>query len=48
MVEQAEQEGDEILAIWAHNTKVLKQRRDVFDYHEWCEGGLVRNPRRLG
>jgi len=47
-VEQAEEEGDELLTTWAHNVRVLLSRPDVFDYHEWCEGGLTRNPRRLG
>ena len=47
MVEQAEQEGDEFAETWAHNTRVLLARPDLFDYHDWCEGGLVRNPRRL-
>jgi hypothetical protein len=48
LVEQAEQEGDELLATWAHNTRMLLARPDIFDYHDWCEGGLVRQPRRLG
>lgn len=48
LVEQAEQEGDEVLTVWAHNTRVLLARPELFDYHEWCEGGLVRNPRHLG
>ena len=47
LVEQAEAEGDEMLATWAHNTRVLLAREELFDYHDWCEGGLVRNPRRL-
>ncbi len=47
MVQQAEQEGDEALETWAHNTRVLEARPELFDYHDWCEGGLVRNPRRL-
>jgi hypothetical protein len=47
-VEQAEREGDEMLATWAHNTRVLLARPDLFDYAEWCEGGLVRQPRRIG
>jgi len=47
-VEQAESEGDELLAVWAHNTRMLLARPDLFDYHEWCEGGLVRHPRRIG
>jgi hypothetical protein len=48
LVEQAEEEGDEVLETWAHNTRVLLARPDLFDYHDWCEGGLVRHPRRLG
>lgn len=48
LVEQAEADGDEVLVTWAHNTRVLLSRPDLFDYHEWCEGGLVREPRRLG
>jgi hypothetical protein len=47
-VEQAEAEGDEMLAVWAHNTRMLLARPELFDYHDWCEGGLVRNPRRIG
>jgi len=47
-VEQAESEVDELLAVWAHNTRMLLARPDLFDYHEWCEGGLVRHPRRIG
>lgn len=48
LVEQAQNEGDDPLATWAHNTKVLLARPHLFDYHDWCEGGLVRNPRRIG
>jgi hypothetical protein len=48
LVEQAEQYGDEIMTIWAHNSRVLLADPQQFDYHDWCEGGLVRNPRRLG
>jgi hypothetical protein len=47
MVEQAEQEGDDMISIWAHNARMLLARPDLFDYREWCEGGLVRHPRRL-
>jgi hypothetical protein len=47
-VEQAESEGDEMLAVWAHNVRMLLARPELFEYHDWCEGGLVRNPRRLG
>jgi len=48
LVEQAEEHGDEMMATWAHNSRMLLARQDLFDYHDWCEGGLVRNPRRLG
>ena len=47
LVEQAEDEGDELLTMWAHNTRVLLAIPELFDYHDWCEGGLVRAPRRL-
>jgi hypothetical protein len=47
LVEQAEEYGDEQMEIWAHNSRVLLARQDLFNYHDWCEGGLVRNPRRL-
>jgi hypothetical protein len=47
LVEQAEAEGDELLETWAHNTRVLLAIPDLFDYRDWCEGGLVRRPRRL-
>lgn len=47
LVEQAEEHGDEMMATWAHNSRMLLARQDLFDYHDWCEGGLVRNPRRL-
>jgi hypothetical protein len=47
LVEQAEEDGDEILKTWAHNTRVLLAVPDLFDYRDWCEGGLVRKPRRL-
>jgi hypothetical protein len=47
LVEQAEDDGDELLEMWAHNTRVLLALPELFDYHDWCEGGLVRTPRRL-
>jgi hypothetical protein len=46
-VEHAEHEGDEMLATWAHNVRMLLARPELFDYHDWCEGGLVRNPRPI-
>ena len=48
LVEQAEQDGDELIRTWAHNTRVLLARPELFDYHDWCEGGLVRRPRQIG
>jgi hypothetical protein len=47
-VETAEHEGDEMPVIWAHNVRMLLARPELFDYHDWCEGGLVRNLRRIG
>ncbi|MFV2017911.1 hypothetical protein [Micromonospora sp. LOL_023] len=47
LVEQAEQHGDELMLAWAHNTRVLLAKPQLFDYHDWCEGGLVRKSRRL-
>ncbi|MFG2038682.1 hypothetical protein [Dactylosporangium sp. NPDC048998] len=46
-VEQAEENGDELLTTWAHNARMLLARPELFEYHDWCEGGLVRQPRRL-
>ena len=43
-----EEYGDEQMEIWAHNSRVLLARQDLFDYYDWCEGGLVRENRRLG
>jgi hypothetical protein len=48
LVEQAEREGDELNRQWAYNSRMLIARPELFDYHDWCEGGLVRNPRRIG
>ena len=48
LVEQAERDGDELMKIWAHNGRVLLARPDLFVYRDWCEGGLVRENRRLG
>ncbi len=47
LVEQAEELGDEQMATWAHNSRMLLVRPELFNYHDWCEGGLVRTPRRL-
>ena len=47
LVEQAEDDGDDLLETWAHNTRVLLALPEMFDYRDWCEGGLVRQPRRM-
>jgi hypothetical protein len=48
LVEQAEREGDELNRQWAYNSRMLIARPELFDYHDWCEGGLIRNPRKIG
>ena len=47
-VERADEVGDEQMALWAHNCRVLMSRPDLYEYEDWIEGGLVRHPRRLG
>ena len=48
LVEQAERGGDELNRQWAYNSRMLIARPELFNYHDWCEGGLVRNPRKIG
>jgi hypothetical protein len=48
LVQQAESLGDEPMMVWAHNSRVLPATPDLFEYHYGCEGGLVRQGRRLG
>ena len=48
LVQQAESIGDEPMQVWAHNSRVLLATPDLFEYHDWCEGGLVRSNRKLG
>ncbi|WP_018723679.1 hypothetical protein [Salinispora fenicalii] len=47
LVERAEREGDELMRTWAQNSRTLLAQPDVFVYRDWCEGGLVRENRRL-
>jgi hypothetical protein len=47
LVQQAESLGDDQMRTWAHNSRVLLAKPDLFDYRDWCEGGLVRSGRRL-
>ncbi|HEX5595517.1 MAG TPA: hypothetical protein VFX61_05760 [Micromonosporaceae bacterium] len=48
LVKRAAAEGDELMLTWVHNCQVLLTRPELFNYHDWFEGGLVRKPRRLG
>jgi hypothetical protein len=47
LVEKAETDGDELMQTWAYNVRMLLARPSLFDFHDWCEGGLVRSQRRL-
>ena len=47
LVEKAESQGDELMQTWAYNVRMLLARPSLFDFHDWCEGGLVRSQRRL-
>lgn len=47
LVELAERDGDELMRTWAHNSRFLRAQPDEFVYRDWCEGGLVRENRRL-
>ncbi|MDN3243352.1 hypothetical protein [Glycomyces tritici] len=47
LLEKAVDSRDQYVELWAANTKALIRQPDLFDYHEWCNGGLVRGPRRL-
>jgi hypothetical protein len=47
LVDQAERSGDELMRTWAHNARTLLARPELFVYRDWCEGGLVRQHRRL-
>ncbi|HTF11215.1 MAG TPA: hypothetical protein VK659_23875 [Asanoa sp.] len=47
LAQQAESLGDDQMRTWAHNSRVLLAKPELFDYRDWCEGGLVRSGRRL-
>lgn len=47
LVELAERNGDELMRTWAHNSRFLREQPNKFVYRDWCEGGLVRENRRL-
>ncbi|MER7166948.1 hypothetical protein ABT336_12895 [Micromonospora sp. NPDC000207] len=48
LLEQAERTGDELMLTWAYNARTLMAQPGLFVYRDWCEGGLVRENRRLG
>ncbi|WP_232805818.1 hypothetical protein [Glycomyces xiaoerkulensis] len=47
LLERAEETRDQYVGLWAANTRALIDQPDLFDYDEWCNGGLVLRPRRL-
>ncbi|TWJ11428.1 hypothetical protein LX16_2147 [Stackebrandtia albiflava] len=47
LLEQAAATQDAWVLLWVHNTKALISDPELFDYKEWCQGGLARRPRRL-
>lgn len=47
LLEQADANGDAWVALWAYNTRQLIAKPKLFDYAEWCDGGLARRPRRI-
>ncbi len=47
LVEKAETSGDELMQTWSYNVRMLLARPSLFDFNDWCEGGLVRSQRRL-
>lgn len=46
-VQRAADVGDHVMAVWAHNCRMLSAHPELFDHQDWMEGGLVRRPRRL-
>ncbi|MGH8794251.1 MAG: hypothetical protein ACRDXX_16590 [Stackebrandtia sp.] len=47
LLEQADSTADAWVELWAENTRALIGNPDLFDYRDWCQGGLARKPRRL-
>lgn len=47
LLEAASEYRDQWVRLWVRNTKALIKYPKLFDYQEWCNGGLVRNPRRI-
>ncbi|MFC4335112.1 hypothetical protein [Salininema proteolyticum] len=43
----AEEIGDDYVQLWRGNTRALMSRPKLFQYDDWCNGGLVYRPRRL-
>ena len=47
LLDRAQATDDAWVTLWVTNTKALIADPNLFDYHEWCAGGLARRPRRL-
>lgn len=47
VVDLAVLEDDPWVSLWLHNTKALIAEPKLFDYADWCDGGLARRPRRV-
>ena len=47
LLELADATNDAWVTLWAYNTRALVKDPKLFDYVEWCEGGLARRPRRI-
>ena len=47
LLELAAGKGDPWVALWTYNTKALISDPRLFDYGDWCDGGLARRPRRI-
>ncbi|THV41445.1 hypothetical protein [Glycomyces buryatensis] len=47
LLDKSREIRDQYVELWAANTQALIRQPDLFDYDEWCNGGLVRRPRRL-
>ncbi|GLZ80551.1 hypothetical protein Afil01_53580 [Actinorhabdospora filicis] len=47
VLEVADTKGDPWVSLWVHNTRALIAEPGLFDYADWCDGGLARRPRRV-
>ncbi|WP_025273251.1 hypothetical protein [Haloglycomyces albus] len=47
LLEKAEESGDEYVGLWRTNTRRLMAKPKLFNYNDWCNGGLVYRPRQI-